>query len=169
MQKFKEISVNALTKDPFAMIGKQWMLITAGNETGYNTMTASWGAVGVLWKKNVTHCYIRTTRHTLGYMDENEYYTLSFFPEQYRDALSYCGKYSGRDVDKAKECGLTPVHENGYTYFAEAETVIVCRKLYKQQFDPACMIDPSIDSQCYPLKDYHYQFIGEIVTVLQAE
>ena len=169
MHGFTEIGVNELKRDPFDMIGKQWMLVTAGDESGYNTMTASWGAMGVIWSKDVTHCYIRPQRHTCGYMDTNDYYTLSFFSEDYRRALAYCGKYSGRDVDKAKECGLTPVYENGYTYFAEAETVIVCRKLYKQQFDPSCIIDAQIDEKNYPEKDYHYHFIGEIVKVLKSE
>ena len=169
MSKFTEIDVHELSRDPFEMIGKQWMLITAGDERGYNTMTASWGSMGILWNKPITNCFVRPQRHTVGYLDGNEYYTLSFFAEEYRNALSYCGKMSGRDVDKAKECGLTPVHENGYTYFAEAETVIVCRKLYKQQMDPSCILDASIDEKNYPAKDYHFHFIGEIVKVLSAK
>ncbi len=168
MSSFVNITPENLT-NVFDLIGKQWMLITAGDENGYNTMTASWGALGVLWKKNVAHCYIRTGRHTLGFVDSNDYYTLSFFGEEYRNALAYCGKYSGRDVDKAKECGLTPVHENGITYFAEAQLVLICRKLYRQQFDPSCFIDGEINTQCYPQPDHHFQFIGEIVRVLKAK
>ncbi len=169
MKEFKTISTKDFTTDPFTMIGTQWMLITAGDENGCNTMTASWGAMGVIWNKSVAHCYVRPTRHTLGYLDESAFFTLSFFSEKYRDALAYCGKHSGRDGDKAKACGLTPVHENGYTYFAEADTVLVCRKLYRQQFDPACFIDTAVEENNYPLKDYHYHYIGEITAVLQAK
>jgi len=168
VKQFIEITANELTKDPFAMIGSQWMLITAGDANGYNTMTASWGSMGILWNKPVVHCFIRPQRHTLGFVDSNEYLTLSFFPEEYRSALAYCGKFSGKDVDKAKECGLTPIFNDDFTYFDEAETVIICRKLYKQQFTPECILDPSIDEKNYPNKDYHYHFIGEIIKVLKA-
>ena len=46
---FKEINLTDLQFNPFTKIGSQWMLITAGNKDGFNTMTASWGGMGVLW------------------------------------------------------------------------------------------------------------------------
>ena len=61
---FKEIAVEELKFNPFTKIGKEWMLVTAGNEEGHNTMTASWGGVGVMWGKNVVSVYIRPQRYT---------------------------------------------------------------------------------------------------------
>ena len=49
----REIDVKELQKNPFSMIGEEWMLITAEKEGKINTMTASWGGVGVLWGKDV--------------------------------------------------------------------------------------------------------------------
>ena len=47
----KEINPKELSFNPFSMIGDEWMLVTAGDEKKFNTMTASWGGVGVIWGK----------------------------------------------------------------------------------------------------------------------
>lgn len=162
----KEISANNFEKSAFEMIGKDWMLLTAGNENKYNTMTASWGGLGVLWNKNVVFAFVRPQRFTFDFMNDNEYFSCAFFKEDYRNALAYCGKYSGRDVDKAKECNLTPVFNENAPYFEEADTVIVCKKLYVQQMDESCIIDESVKAN-YNGDDYHHVFVGEIVKVLK--
>ena len=108
MSLFHSCSPETLNENPFHLIGKEWMLITAGTEEKYNTMTASWGGLGVLWSKNVCFCFVRPQRYTLPFLMEQDRFTLSFFTEDYRDALTYCGRHSGRDVDKAKEIGLRP-------------------------------------------------------------
>ena len=161
-----EISPNALSKTPFEMIGKDWMLLTAGNSDKYNTMTASWGGLGVLWNKNVVFAFVRPQRFTFDFMNDSEYFSCSFFDESYRQALAYCGKYSGRDVDKAKECNLTPEFSEDAPYFEEANTVIICKKLYVQQMNEASVIDESIKAN-YNGDVYHHVFVGEIVKVLK--
>ena len=162
----RNIDPKQITKNPFSMIGDQWMLITAGSGEKCNTMTASWGGVGVLWQAPVATCYVRPQRYTKQFLDTEEYFTLTFFGEEYRDALKLCGSKSGRDVDKVKECGFTvKAAECGAPYFEEAELVIVCRKRYVQDFDPAAIPDDVKEKQ-YPNRDYHTMYIGEIVEVL---
>ena len=165
MRKFIEILPLEITENPFTLIGRKWLLLTAGDKESFNTMTASWGQVGVLWNKNVATAYVRPQRHTFGFMESNEYYTMSFFSEEYREALKICGSKSGRDTDKIKLTGLTPVFEDGYTYFEEASIVLVCKKLYAQDLKPEFFIDKSIDEKNYN-NDYHRQYIGEITKVL---
>ena len=80
----KEISVNGLDFNPWDKIGKEWFLLTSGDENGFNTMTASWGQMGVLWNRNVFTCYIRPNRYTYGFIEENETFTASFLSEDYR-------------------------------------------------------------------------------------
>ncbi len=160
--QFKEIKPELLTDNPFKLIGSDWMLITAGTPQSFNTMTASWGGMGILWERKVCFCFIRPTRHTYEFMERSADFTLSFFEERYRDALLFCGSHSGRDTDKVKESGLTPINENGFTYFEEARIVLASRKLYYQDISPARFLDPGIE-RMYPLKDYHRMFIGEIV------
>jgi len=165
---FAEIKPELLADNPFKLIGKDWMLITAGTPESFNTMTASWGGLGVLWEKKVAFCFIRPTRHTYGFMEKAGEFTLSFFEEQHRKALTFCGSHSGRDTDKIKGAGLTPVKEGSAVYFEEARLVLVCRKLYFQDISPERFLDPGI-SEMYPLKDYHRMYAGEIVQCLAKE
>jgi flavin reductase (DIM6/NTAB) family NADH-FMN oxidoreductase RutF len=165
--EFLTVDPSTLSDNPFELIGKDWMLITAGTRDGFNTMTASWGGVGVLWARNVCFCFIRPGRHTRKFMESSDLFTLSFFDESHRDALTYCGSHSGRDKDKVKETGLTPVFGDGGVYFAESRLVFCCRKLYHHDIDPARLTDLTIDGNHYPLKDYHRMYVGEIVSCLK--
>ena len=162
----RNIDPKQIVQNPFSLIGEQWMLITAGTAEACNTMTASWGGVGVLWQAPAATCYVRPQRYTKKFLDEQDYFTLTFFPEEYRDALKLCGSKSGRDVDKVKECGFTVnTAACGAPYFEEAELVLVCRKRYVQDFDPAA-IPADVKEKQYPNEDYHTMYIGEIVEVL---
>ena len=165
--EFTHIRPEQLGGNVFEEIGKKWMLITAGTENGYNTMTASWGAMGVMWNKPVAIAFIRPQRYTKEFVDREPLFTSSFFPETYRAALNFCGKHSGRDFDKAKVTGLTPVFgPDGGVYFSEAETVLLCRKLYVGQIRQEGFIVPELLAN-YPAQDYHAVYFGEILDVLR--
>lgn len=168
---FREIAVEELSFNPFQKISKEWMLITAGDETKSNTMTASWGGLGIMWGKNVATAYIRPQRYTKEFVDKNEMFTLSFLPEEHRKALNVCGSVSGRDVeDKWQEAGLHPCYTDGTTAVEEAQMVLVCRKLYVQDMKPECFVDGGeCDEKWYPQKDYHIMYMAEIVKVLVKE
>ena len=129
-------------------------------------MTASWGGVGVMWGKNVAFIVIRPQRFTKGLVDAAETLSLSFLSEEYRDVLNYAGTASGRDEDKVKKSGLTVSHEGDTPYFDQAQTVLFCRKLYRQNLDPAGFYDGGLDQKWYPGKDYHTLYIAEIEKVL---
>ena len=162
----RKIDPKALDKNVFSAIGDQWMLITAGTASRCNTMTASWGGLGVIWGAPAATCYIRPQRYTKEFVDREEYFTLTFFGEEYRKALSLCGSRSGRDTNKVKECGFTVrTAECGAPYFEEAELVIVCRKRFSQPMDPD-RIPQELKTKWYPKKDYHILYIGEIIEVL---
>ena len=165
---FHTIQPEELGGNVFDLIGNRWMLLTAGDsKTGFNTMTVSWGQLGVLWGKYVANCYVRPQRYTRKFMENSEYFTLSVYPETMRDIHGVCGGMSGRDVNKAKEAGLTPVFTDyGATYFAEAELAIVCKKIYFADLDPANFKDESIMSN-YPGQDFHRMYVGEITEILQ--
>lgn len=164
--------------NPFSLIGKSWMLVASANPSGekcgkdYNMMTASWGGVGILWGKPVAFVFIRPQRHTASFAEANEKLTLSFFDEKYRGALSFCGKYSGRDCDKAKECSLTPVFDAGEggrsVWFDEARLVIKTKKLYAQPLEERFALSDAVTS-CYPAGDYHIMYVCEIEEILEKQ
>ena len=166
---FKEVKAEELQFNPFTKIGKEWMLITAGTEEKCNTMTASWGGVGAIWGKDVVTAYIRPQRYTKEFVDANDTFTISFFPEEYRKALSLCGSVSGRDRDKITEAGLTTCFFEGTPAFEEASLVFVCKKLYHGDIFPENFDEPQNDEKWYPEKDYHTMYIGEILKVLVKE
>lgn len=161
---YREIQPSEIGENVFKAVGADWMLITAGSLESFNTMTASWGGLGVIWGRNICWCVIRPNRYTYEFMEAADVFTLSFFEEKYREALKYCGSNSGRDVDKAKATGLTPVRGvlEGTTCFDEAKLVLECRKIYFQDIDPGHFLDPAIENN-YPNRDYHRMYIGEIM------
>lgn len=167
--ELRKINPEAWQANPFEAIGRQWLLLTAGSEAaGWNTMTCSWGAVGVLWGKPSLTCYVRHSRHTFGFMEKQDTFTVSFFGEAQRQALAFCGSHSGRDCDKAAETGLHPVSIDGGVTFEEATTVLVCKKKYAADIDPDDL-PAEIRDSFYADNDIHKMYIAEITACYVRE
>ena len=165
---FQTVDPKALPGNVFAAIGQQWMLITAGTAGHCNTMTASWGGLGVLWGEPMATVFIRPQRYTKEFVDGSDYFTLSFFDEAYRPQRTLFGSKSGRDGNKAEEGGFTVgTVAGGAPYFAQARVVLVCRKVYRQKLDPAAM-PPQVREKWYD-GDYHEMYFGQIVEALVRE
>ena len=64
--------------NPFEAIGKKWMLISAKDGDKVNTMTASWGGMGVIWGEDVVYIFVRQSRYTKEFIDNSAYFSLSF-------------------------------------------------------------------------------------------
>lgn len=149
----------------FEQYDKKWALLTAGDKDKFNTMTISWGGLGTLWNKPVATVYVRTSRYTNEFMKDNDYFTVSFYPEECKKTLGVLGSKSGRDMDKIHESGLTPKEvENGVT-FAEAEVSLVCKKMICQRLEPTNMT-PEIAKQFYENEAEHDMYVGEVVAIL---
>ncbi len=162
----RAVDPRTLKDNPFKLMADDWMLITAGKLSSYNTMTASWGALGELWNKKVCFCFVRPTRYTFQFMERDSLFTLSFFDEAYRSALDLCGAVSGRDIDKVREAGLTAIEtKSNVVCFSEARLVLECRKIYAADLESDKFLDPGLEA-LYPKKDYHRMYIGEILNCL---
>jgi len=164
---FEFVDWRSQKKNVSESIADEWMLVTPGILGRWNTMTASWGGFGHLWSMDVAFVFVRPTRHTFGFMESEEGFTLSFLGEGGRKALNICGSTSGRDTDKAQAAGISPrafqvgAGATARVAFDEAEFVVSCRKVYAQDIDPKAFIDRSIAS-AYPLTDYHRLYVGAI-------
>ncbi len=166
MSVFKKISAQDIKDNPFRLIGDDWGLVTAAKDGSVNMMTVSWGGVGVMWNKPVAFTFIRPQRYTFGFLESESGFTISFFDEDCRKALQFCGSKSGRDYDKVKETGLTVVYtEEGLPTFAEARLVLVCKKLYAQPLNEESIVEKEMVSPYYQ-DDYHKMYISEITEVL---
>ena len=162
---FAPVDVKTLDLNPFTAIGDRWMLITAGDEASSNTMTASWGFMGIMWGKPAVTVAIRQSRHTKTFVDKCDTFTVSFYPSDKKQALGFCGSKSGRDYEtngKAKAAGLTALSVDGTTAYEEAEVILVCRKMYAAPLAEAYFTDKSIIGSMYGDKDWHTAYIAEI-------
>lgn len=169
MKTFKEIQPVEIKDNPIQLIGREWMLITAGTPGHFNTMTASWGSMGELWFKPVCFFFVRPHRYTYEFLEKSNALTLSFYEAKYKPQLNYCGSRSGRESDKARECGFTPhAAKNGSVFFEEARLVLECTKIYFQDLVPENFIDPAIMKN-YPQHDFHRMYVGEITRAIAAE
>ena len=167
MHEFNLKPADAFDFSPFRLIGKDWMLITAEKDGKANSMTASWGGLGVIWGKNVAYIFVRKSRYTKEFIDGSDTFSLSFFDHKENSKmLAYMGTASGRDEDKIEKADLTLAHYDGVPYFDEATTVIICKKLCCQPIEPNSFISKEIDEQFYSDKDYHDLYIGEITGIL---
>lgn len=169
MNHFKEISDVEFDKNPFQLIGRDWMLIAAEKDGNVNAMTASWGGLGVMWGRNVAYVVMRPQRFTKGFVDGADRFSLSFFGEGYKKVLSYMGTVSGRDEDKMGKSGLTVSHYGEVPYFEEASLVLVCKRLFQQDYDESSFLDGEIIEKWYPDKDFHTLYIVEIDAFLSKD
>ena len=169
MNGYKDIDPFKFKEKPFQKLANEWMLITAGKQDSFNTMTAAWGGYGVLWSEPVIYTFIRPTRYTYEFVEREEHFTISFFNKNWRDALNLLGTVSGRDRNKVKEAGLTPlVIEPDEIAFCEAELIIVCRKIYYQDIKPENFLNPEIVRH-YNANDYHRMYVGNVEKILSRE
>jgi flavin reductase (DIM6/NTAB) family NADH-FMN oxidoreductase RutF len=168
----RPIEIEHFRADIHRLWDEQWFVLTAGDfvHGRYNSMTVSWGSLGILWNKPLAMVVVRPTRHTHGFMERSESFTLCAFSETYRAALNILGSKSGRDGDKIKEAGLTPEASQlvAAPGFAEAELILECRKIYWQDMDPSHFLVPEIERN-YPQKDYHRIYFGEVLGIFGEE
>lgn len=163
MHDFKEIDAAQISDNFIKAIGSDWMLITAGDHVEQNTMTASWGGVGVMWNYPVAFVVIRPQRYTFEFTEKCDKLTLSFLPEEYRKALSYCGTHSGRDEDKISNAGLSVAFTDEDTpAISQARLVLECRKLYTDDMKAENFIEKGIIEKWYSGGDFHKVYVLHI-------
>lgn len=167
----KQINICDLKENAVKLIRDDWALLTAADENkgSCNPMTVSWGGIGELWGKDTATVYVRESRYTKTLIDKENYFSLCFFEPEFKKALSFCGSHSGRDCDKIKETGLTPVYDEKAPYFKEAKLVLICKKEACLYLDEKSFIDKEIMPKWYSDHDMHYIYFSEIEKVLISE
>ncbi len=151
--------------DAFHIFDRDWALVTAGDLERFNTMTVSWGGLGTLWGRPVATVYVKPLRYTHDFLERSDVFTVSFYPAQYRKALTVLGTLSGRDGDKVGKAGLTPVAAGDGVTFREACKTLVCRKIYRQDMDVAAM-PADVAEAFYKTEAPHTMYIGQVLEIL---
>lgn len=167
------IAIDDFNTNIFKLLNQEWMLLSGGDycKQQYNFMTISWGFMGTMWFKPVVMVGLRPQRYTLEFIEQFDTFTLSAFAEKHKAALAFCGAHSGRDCDKAAVCNLTTeaATKVDAPSFKEAELVIECKKLYHDELKAKNFNDKLILSECYPKRDLHVMFVGEVITISGIE
>lgn len=162
----QEISIEELNVKVHDLWLNRWLLLSSGdyNENDYNSMTVAWGSLGTMWNKPFAQIVVRPNRHTFGFTEDYDNFTLCTFPEEFRHVLKFMGTHSGKDVNKMEHTGITPIESKivSSPSFKEADMILECRKIYFDDIKPDNFLDPSIHEN-YPLKDYHRIYFGEIL------
>ena len=170
MEGYKKIQYNELTDNIIKLIGKDWMLISAGKVNEFNMMTASWGGMGWIWEKPVSFIFIRPQRYTLEFIEKEDFYTVCFFTEEYRKELTLLGTKSGKEINKIKDSGLSAIKtEHGSIAFSEARIILECKKLFATHLKEDDFITKELVPKIYPTMDFHKMFIGEILGIWTKE
>lgn len=155
-----------------------------------NTMTISWGQIGIKWNKMFFTAFIRHGRFTHQLIEESKEFTVSVpLNSESRKlvarAIGYCGANSGRDGNKFEnmeyeDFSLTPVDgiSVGSPAIKELPLTIECKVTYRQEQDVS-QIPREILEDCYPEGipsdnpmancDFHTLYYGEIVNAYIIE
>jgi flavin reductase (DIM6/NTAB) family NADH-FMN oxidoreductase RutF len=161
--KAGELRINAINQ-----WDKNWFLLTSGSfiERKFNSMTISWGSMGVMWGKPFVQVVVRPSRHTFSFMEKYPDFTICSFSPEYKKILNLLGSKSGRDMDKINHSGLTSIESKivESPAFAEANLILECRIMYKDRISPEQFLDATIASS-YLSKDYHTSYFGEILHI----
>jgi flavin reductase (DIM6/NTAB) family NADH-FMN oxidoreductase RutF len=166
---FVEKRAEDLMLNPFKMFKENWVLITAGTDEKFNTMTAGWGGLGVYLQKNAATVYIRPQRYTKEFVDNNECFSITAFSNDCKEQLTYLGRVSGRDEDKIQKVGYTVAFDKGVPYIQEGNMVFICRKILHCDILGENFANPLYTEKAYPSGDYHMLYIAEIEKVLVKE
>ncbi len=153
--------------DVFSQFDKKWALLSAGPKDDHNTMTISWGSMGTLWNKPTVTVYVRPTRFTHKFMNEYEYFTVSFFPEDKREALEKMGTITGRHkTDKDALAGLTVRDLGEAVTYEEAELTFLCRRIYRADMLTSHM-PVDVVEDFYTPEEPHTLYIGEVIEIIE--
>ena len=161
-------NINDINLKVFNAFKNDWALLTSGSFENHNSMTIAWGAMGTLWQKDVITVYVKPVRHTYSFMEKNDYFVVSFFAEEYKEALKIMGRLSGRDVNKDELSKLTPIKDGDNVIYKEAKLTFICKKIYYN--------DIVLDSvPCEEIKKYyqveepHRMYVGEVIKVIEND
>ena len=155
---------------PFNDLDKNYALLTAGSKDDFNTMTISWGGFGTIWNKPVVTVYVKPIRYTYKFMEDNDFFTVSFYDDKYKKDLLTLGTKSGRDSDKISLTSLNPLYLDNSVSFEEANVTLVCKKIYYQDLNLKLIkenLSNDIYDRFYGEDPVHRMYIGEVVDIIK--
>ncbi|MBV4417811.1 flavin reductase family protein [Clostridium tyrobutyricum] len=176
----KEIEVFNYAKEIMEAV-KTGVLLTTKVDDKVNSMTISWGTLGIEWSKPIFTVFVRENRFTKHQLEENPEFTINIPHGDFdKKILGICGTKSGREVDKIKTLNLTLEEPTSISVPAikELPLTLECRVVYKQKQDKneiteenkTIFYPQNVDSLFHGSnKDFHTAYYGEIVSAYIIE
>lgn len=176
----KEIEVFDYTNEIIKAV-KTGVLVTTKADDKVNSMTVSWGTIGIEWGKPIFTIFIRENRFTKHQLDKNPEFTVNIPIGAFdRKILGVCGTKSGHNTDKISELNLSLEEPKNISVpgIKELPLTLECKVIYKQKQDKN-EIKEEILKDCYPQdvdssfhganRDFHTAYYGEIVSAYIIE
>ena len=84
------------------------VLLTTKHGDRVNSMTISWGTLGIEWGKPLFTAFVRQHRFTKEFLEATGEFSVNISVGEFdKNIIALCGSKSGRDMDKIAELGLT--------------------------------------------------------------
>ena len=163
----KNLTYNEYAQEVIAQLANGGIFLTVKDpdQDRANIMTIGWGTIGYIWRKPIFLVMVRYSRHTYGLLEKAGEFTVSVpLKQDCRKELLICGRQSGRDIDKFRECGFTPQQGRiiSTPIIQECPLHFECRVVYQQAMEPA-QLNNELRAKCYQTPDYHVLYYGEIL------
>ena len=161
-----EIPTFKFVNETIERLSHPGLLLVSGTLKQANVMTIGWGLPGIIWGKPLFIVAVRPSRYTHQFIEETGDFTVNVPKRGMEETVTYCGTVSGRNHDKFKERGLTPLPSRKVRSPIIGECMInyECKVTYKTRVVKEDL-PSSIRLSCYPSGDYHTLYFGEIVAV----
>ena len=160
---YLQYTLKALKKDGLLLTSK-------GKDESFNVMTIGWGTIGIIWSKPMFLVMVRPSRLTYDLIGQTKQFTVNVPNTGMSSAVLFCGKNSGRDVDKFAKCDLTTISGRNVTSPMIDECILhyECQVIYTNDFE-AERIPEDVAAHFYPQGNYNRVFYGKILSVFASE
>lgn len=138
------------------------LFVTCGIEP-HNVMSTHWGAIGVLWNKDVFILPVRGSKFSHSIIDKEKAFAVNVPIKDMRDEIAMCDHLSGYNSDKFAVLNLHPKrarHIPAYV-LAECGLVLECRVLFVADMTKESVAH-SLELDMYEHRDFHTLYFGEI-------
>ncbi len=140
------------------------VLCSVSNKDGeQNLLTLGWGQIGPSYHKNpIFSIAVAPPRYSWHFLEEVPEFVIAVPDESLRPAADLCGTKSGRDLDKFKAAGLTPVpslHVRPPS-IAECGINVECR-IYNSVAPPHMLLTP--EHRQASVEDQHTIYFAEVI------
>ncbi|MBI3921701.1 MAG: flavin reductase family protein [Armatimonadetes bacterium] len=162
-----EVEYSACVSETLHVMTNLGLLLVSVDKVGKpNAMTIGWGTIGSIWGKPTFCVLVRPSRYTFDCIEATNDFTVNVPPQELREAVGFCGRFSGREHDKFTEMKLTaaPSLHVKSPVIEQCPIQYECKVIHRNEVIPENLPAEILES-AYPGGNYHTVYFGEILAV----